>query len=128
MQEPKETAVCENCYKSFKSKQKLQVHDDSVHKGIKFSCKSCGKYFTQKAALNRHMKTAHGISEKNKHDNENENENESKSEKSLKSIASSDQPAVHEGKKEIINDSMVSLEDNSKSSINIPFFGYYGLQ
>ena len=66
-----ETNNCDQCNKSFKSKQKLQVHDDSVHKGIKFSCKSCGKSLTQKAALNRHMKTAHGISEKNKHDNEN---------------------------------------------------------
>ena len=61
-----ETKNCEKCKKSFKSKQTLKVHNDSVHKGIKYSCETCGKSFTQKSALSVHMKNLHVNSLKTK--------------------------------------------------------------
>ena len=75
-EEPKtvqeETNNCDVCNKLFKSKQTLKVHNDSIHRGIKFSCETCGKSFTQKSAVKVHMKNLHGISSKSKHENDND--------------------------------------------------------
>ena len=35
------------------------MHEESIHKGIKHSCNDCGKQFTQKASLGRHINSVH---------------------------------------------------------------------
>jgi len=49
----------ENCsYKSNK-KSNMEMHKQSVHLNIKFSCPECGKQLSSKANLNSHVKNVH---------------------------------------------------------------------
>ena len=56
---------CVSCGKKFESISGLTVHikrgckGAKVHKGVKFSCKSCNKTYLQKGGLNYHNKTVH---------------------------------------------------------------------
>ena len=61
----------DNCsYKSNK-KSNMEMHKQSVHLNIKFSCPECGKQLSSKANLNSHVKNVHdkklvnGVLEKN---------------------------------------------------------------
>ena len=47
----------------------VELHTKSVHEKLKFSCKLCGKSFTQKHTIKKHMLDIHGIYPKNKKDN-----------------------------------------------------------
>ena len=52
--------VCRECDKYLSSKQSLQNHIESIHKGIiKYQCSQCEKYFTQKGHLTSHVKNIH---------------------------------------------------------------------
>jgi len=51
---------CDFCGKPFGSKQVLDRHINSVHRGLKeFSCKMCDKSYTQSHSLNYHVKIHH---------------------------------------------------------------------
>ena len=51
---------CDFCGKPFGSKQVLDRHINSVHRGLKeFSCKLCDKSYTQSHSLNYHVKIVH---------------------------------------------------------------------
>ena len=50
---------CHICAKTFTQKAHLQVHLDSLHKGMRFPCSHCGKEFRQKPHLQRHVESVH---------------------------------------------------------------------
>merc|ERR1712126_127302 len=50
---------CLICNSNFANKRFLKIHEDGIHKKIKFNCKDCGKQFTQHASLTTHIKTIH---------------------------------------------------------------------
>ena len=47
--------LCNICKKHFGNTQNLKRHIKSVHEGIKYPCDLCGKTFTQKVWLDRHI-------------------------------------------------------------------------
>ena len=52
--------VCQICPISFKTKTKLERHDDSVHKKLKlFGCLYCTNTFSTKEIANQHSKAVH---------------------------------------------------------------------
>ena len=51
--------VCVICCASFTTKGNLKLHENSIHKNIKFDCKDCGKTFKQKGHLTRHINYVH---------------------------------------------------------------------
>ena len=62
-----ERDVCDICNKTFKAKNYLKLHKESVHLKIrKFKCneKDCGKSFTQKGNLVRHKAVRHPMNYK----------------------------------------------------------------
>ena len=52
---------CDSCDKLFKSDQAARWHHDSVHKGLKYVCKSCGKSTVQFHPLRKHIISEHGV-------------------------------------------------------------------
>ena len=52
---------CSICGKSFKLKNTLKRHVDSVHEGKKFKCDICGKDFNRKGSIAKHKLNAHKI-------------------------------------------------------------------
>ena len=56
---------CDECGKSFKSRQALSYHTKNAHKRKKFPCNSCNKSFKKDIILRKHVKIAHGISAQN---------------------------------------------------------------
>ena len=42
---------CLLCKAIFSTKGNLKVHEDSIHKNIKFDCQDCGKQYNKKGAL-----------------------------------------------------------------------------
>ena len=61
----------ENCQYRSNKKSNMEMHKQSVHLNIKFSCPECGKQLSSKANLNSHVKNVHdkklvnGVLEKN---------------------------------------------------------------
>lgn len=54
--------MCENCGKSFASKEYLK-HHARIHSGLKpYKCENCGRAFAQRNSLHQHMKIHTGIS------------------------------------------------------------------
>ena len=52
--------TCNICTKTFQTKNILQIHMKTVHKGGKYyKCESCGKSFTRGSTLKRHIHTIH---------------------------------------------------------------------
>ena len=47
---------CVSCDYKAKSRSKLKIHDDAIHKGTRYPCNQCGYKATQKSSLNRHAK------------------------------------------------------------------------
>jgi hypothetical protein len=47
---------CVNCDYKANTSQALKVHDDAIHKGVRYPCGQCDYKATQKSSLNRHMK------------------------------------------------------------------------
>ncbi|XP_033231772.1 zinc finger protein 567-like [Belonocnema kinseyi] len=59
-QEPEKEYKCEKCAQSYKNKAHLIVHQKSSCDVIpQFNCKLCGKQFTRKGNLSRHVKFLH---------------------------------------------------------------------
>ena len=56
---------CDECGKSFKSRQALSYHTKNAHKRKKFPCNSCNKSFKKVIILRKHVKIAHGNSSLN---------------------------------------------------------------
>jgi len=53
--------LCHQCHKSFKYKQSLQYHIESVHTDKKnFACHVCGRGFTRMQRLREHSSRMHG--------------------------------------------------------------------
>ena len=53
--------LCDQCHKSFKYRQSLQYHIESVHMDKKnFSCNVCGRGFTRMQRLREHAARMHG--------------------------------------------------------------------
>ena len=51
---------CADCARSFSSKQSLNGHIDSLHKGMKpHKCPICDDCFAQKSVMNRHISSVH---------------------------------------------------------------------
>jgi len=51
---------CPLCYKSFVTKQMMQLHYNTVHaKKTEFKCPTCGREFGRKSSLDRHVQTVH---------------------------------------------------------------------
>ena len=56
----KRSYFCNSCEKSFFRKYDLNLHEDTVHKGIKrFKCEMCSQCFAQKGVLDRHVQSLH---------------------------------------------------------------------
>ena len=51
--------VCKPCQKSFKSKQGLRNHTQSIHQGIKYACDECDYKATKQNHLNVHIQAKH---------------------------------------------------------------------
>ena len=45
---------CSICSCSYAHQKHLKEHEDSIHKGIKYSCQDCGKQFKRKTHLTAH--------------------------------------------------------------------------
>lgn len=56
--EPTEDSTCKDCGKVFSSKYNLDRHVQ-LHKGVRYPCAICGKVYSQKYAWGQHMKLAH---------------------------------------------------------------------
>ncbi len=53
--------MCENCGKSFASKEYLK-HHNRIHSGFRpYKCETCGRAFAQRNSLHQHMKIHTGI-------------------------------------------------------------------
>ena len=50
---------CDDCEFNGTTRQNLERHIQSVHKGIKIPCDLCDYKFTQISNLNRHKKNRH---------------------------------------------------------------------
>ena len=53
------TFQCLQCEKSFKRKDTLRLHTQSIHDGITYQCRKCNYYATQKERLKRHDEVVH---------------------------------------------------------------------
>ena len=53
------TFQCSQCEKSFKDKQILRSHIQSIHDGITYPCRKCNYYATKKELLKRHDEIVH---------------------------------------------------------------------
>ena len=51
--------ICQICNRSFKLKSSLDVHNKTVHLGLKLECQICKKKFVRLDVLNRHIRTIH---------------------------------------------------------------------
>lgn len=56
--ESNEESTCKDCGKVFSSKYNLDRHVQ-LHKGVRYPCAICGKMYSQKYAWGQHMKAAH---------------------------------------------------------------------
>ena len=52
-------AQCQHCDKAYTKNSHLNIHIQSVHKGVKFVCDQCSKQFSEKCSLRRHILTQH---------------------------------------------------------------------
>ena len=53
--------LCDQCHKSFKYRQSLQYHIESIHTDKKnFACHICGRGFTRMQRLREHSARMHG--------------------------------------------------------------------
>uniref|UniRef100_A0A672T1N6 C2H2-type domain-containing protein n=1 Tax=Sinocyclocheilus grahami TaxID=75366 RepID=A0A672T1N6_SINGR len=53
--------LCDNCGKSFASKEYLK-HHNRIHSGFRpYKCETCGRAFALRNSLHQHMKTHTGI-------------------------------------------------------------------
>ena len=60
LKNPKVTNTkCLECGKSFSIKRNLERHIDSVHKKIRFNCERCGKKYADPRALTDHVRSEH---------------------------------------------------------------------
>ena len=50
---------CLFCNAIFSQKGYLKIHEDSIHKNIKFDCHDCGKQYAQKGNLRSHINNIH---------------------------------------------------------------------
>ena len=57
--DPKKLFSCDECPKVFRSKHSLQLHMDSVHRGITHKCDHCGKCYKSKFQLRTHIREFH---------------------------------------------------------------------
>lgn len=64
-QQVKREHKCNSCEKNYSSRNSLQRHDESVHKGIRHQCNQCEKSFTQKTQLSSHNRLVHGSTNAN---------------------------------------------------------------
>ena len=53
---------CENCKKSFETKQNLSRHTQSVHNNVRYQCSECPKRFDQKYKVKEHTLAHHSES------------------------------------------------------------------
>ena len=51
--------ICQICNRSFKLKSSLDVHNKTVHLGLKLECQICRKKFVRLDVLNRHIRNIH---------------------------------------------------------------------
>ena len=54
-----EPVLCQTCNRSFKLKSSLDVHNKTVHLGLKLECQICKKKFVRLDVLNRHIRNIH---------------------------------------------------------------------
>ena len=52
-------AKCLHCDKAYTKNSHLNIHIQSVHKGVKFACDQCSKQFSEKFSLRRHILSEH---------------------------------------------------------------------
>ena len=50
---------CQDCGKQFTQKDKLTKHINSIHKGIKYKCKQCDKEYKTASHRSTHVKSLH---------------------------------------------------------------------
>ena len=50
---------CDQCNKQFGTKQRLKIHIQSIHEGVKYACDQCDKQFTQQSSLATHVQSTH---------------------------------------------------------------------
>ena len=50
---------CEECEKSYTSKQNLTIHIQSVHQKVKHYCDFCNSVFKTKVGLKNHLQSKH---------------------------------------------------------------------
>ena len=50
---------CEQCEKTFTTKNSLLVHTKSVHEGVRHNCEQCDKIYKSREVLNWHVQTVH---------------------------------------------------------------------
>ena len=50
---------CDKCGKQFSQKSSLKRHIQSLHERVKYSCDNCNKEFTLKDALKKHIQSIH---------------------------------------------------------------------
>ena len=66
LQHKEKPYLCKVCGKRYVSNSKLEVHQKSVHLGLKeFHCKECDQTFVQKGSIKRHIEQVHNNSKKN---------------------------------------------------------------
>jgi uncharacterized Zn-finger protein len=57
--EKQKSFECPVCKKVFGSTSYLRLHREAVHDGVRYPCLTCGKEFTQKGNMQKHVRTVH---------------------------------------------------------------------
>jgi DNA-directed RNA polymerase subunit RPC12/RpoP len=96
---------CETCGKKYSAKSNLRRHVEAVHEGKKYKCKKCGKEYTNPSDLIRHVEAVH---ERKKYKCK-----KCGKEYTLKMHLKRHVEAVHEGKKYKCNKCNALLSDSS---------------
>ena len=52
-------SIAMHCDKAYTKNSHLNIHIQSVHKGVKFACDQCSKQFSEKCSLRRHILSEH---------------------------------------------------------------------